>query len=163
MTLRSRARQHLASLNPAPVFLQAYESKRLPEDLDIYVGCPEEFFLASDTLPAYIGDSLIPILDDGNFGIVTFYDVTDGSLIQKDIESPGEVIARFAHWQQYLADLMIRIGESVEDEDQLRRIAQLIGFLHFPALMAFFDDCADNPRPSEYEGRRLRFIAGIVK
>jgi hypothetical protein len=40
---------------------------RLPENLDVYFGAPEEFFLAPDTLPPYTRGRLVPVLDDGNF------------------------------------------------------------------------------------------------
>src|SRR5262249_54620162 len=109
MATREQAQAALAALNPAPVFLGAYRGERLPMDLDIFVGVPEEFFLAPDTETTYTGGRLIPILDDGNFGIITFYDPDARTLVQKDVESPREILARFGDWQQYLADLMIRI------------------------------------------------------
>ena len=161
MTIRDQARHALGLLNPSPVFLRAYEDQRLPEDLDIYVGCPEEFFLAPDTLPAYTEGCLIPILDDGNFSLITFYDPTSGGLVQKDIESPHEVRARFAGWQQYLADLMIRIAESIDDDDRLRGVARLIDFHHIDELLAFLHACRDQPPAEEYTRRKARFLDGI--
>ncbi len=161
MTIRDQARHSLELLNASPVFLQAYEGRRLPEDLDIYFGCPEEFFLAPETLPAYTEGRLIPILDDGNFGLITFYDPTSGCLVQKAIESPHEVRARFANWQQYLADLMIRIAESIDDDDRLRRMAHLIDFRQFDELLAFFDACRDHPPAEEYDRRKARFLDAI--
>jgi hypothetical protein len=161
MTIRDQARHSLALLNPSPVFLQAYEGHRLPENLDIYFSCPEEFFLAPETLPAYTEGHLIPILDDGNFGLITFYDPRGGGLVQKDIESPNEVRARFANWQQYLADLMIRIAESIDEDDRLRRVARLIDFHHLDELLAFFDACRDQPPVEEYNRRKARFLDAI--
>lgn len=161
MTIRDEARHALGLLNPSPVFLQIYEGRRLPESLDIYFGCPEEFFLAPDTLPAYTEGRLIPILDDGNFDLITFYDPTSGGLVQKDIESPHEVRARFASWQQYLADLMIRIAESIDDDERLRRVARLIDFQHFDELLAFLDACRDHPPAEEYYRRKARFLDAI--
>jgi hypothetical protein len=161
MAIRDQARHSLGLLNPSPVFLRAYEDQRLPEDLDIYVGCPEEFFLAPDTLPAYTEGRLIPLLDDGNFGLVTFYDPASGGLVQKDVESPHEVRARFANWQQYLADLLIRIAESIDDDVRLRRVARLIGFHHYDELLAFFDSCRDRPPAEEYNRRKASFLEAI--
>src|SRR3954471_7387307 len=140
MATREQARAALEALDPAPIFLEAYRSVRLPMNLDIYFGPPEEFFLAPDTETAYTGGRLIPILDDGNFGIITFYDPDTGALLQKDIESPREILARFEDWQQYLADLMIRIAEMIEDDAEVRGVAELIGFRHYPELMAFLEE-----------------------
>lgn len=69
---RDEAYEALASLNPAPIFLESYRVRSLPENLDIYFGPPEEFFIASDTQDRYTGGRLVPILDDGNFRLVTF-------------------------------------------------------------------------------------------
>ena len=46
---REQAYDALASLDPASVFLEWYRVKRLHEDLDLYLGPPEEFFIAPDT------------------------------------------------------------------------------------------------------------------
>src|SRR5262245_11649442 len=101
---RDQAYAALASLKPAPIFLESYRSRPLPENLDIYFGPPEEFFIAPETQDPCTGGRLVPILDDGNFGLVTFLDPDTKALVQIDVESPGEVRASFRHWQQYLAD-----------------------------------------------------------
>jgi hypothetical protein len=160
MTTRDQARETLASLNPAPIFLEAYRSPRLPDDLDIYFGCPEEFFLAPETQAAYTERRLIPILDDGNFGVVTFYDPIGGAFVQKYVESPDETRATFANWQQYLAGLMIDIAESIEDDDRLRRAAELVGSRHFDELMGFLAGHRGESS-EEHGGRKARFIATI--
>lgn len=112
-----QAYRTLAALQPAPIFLQSYESKRLSENLDIYFGPPEEFFIAPDTQQVYTRGRRVPILDDGNFGLVTSYDPVVHTLIQMDVESPQEDRTTFQHWQQYLADLMIHIAESIESAE----------------------------------------------
>ena len=100
----------------------------------------------------------MPILDDGNFGVVTFYDPADASLVQMDVESPGEVRGSFAGWEQYLADLMIQISESGVDNDRLRRVAELVGFREVERLFAFFQDVAALS-DEEYRAARRRFVA----
>jgi hypothetical protein len=135
---REQAYDALVSLKPAQVFLDSYRVKPLPENLDIYFGPPEEFFIAPDTQELYTRNRLVPILDDGNFGLVTFLDADAGDLVQMDVEAPDESRATFRHWQQYLADLMLRIGESVEEDERVRRIAKLIGFAHTAELFAYF-------------------------
>lgn len=157
MTIRDQAFDTLASLNPSPIFLEAYRSRRLPEDLDLYFGCPEEFFLAPDTLAAYTEGRLIPILDDGNFGIVTFYDPASGALVQKHVESPREIRATFANWRQYLAALMVDVAEAIDDDDRLRRIADIVGFRDVDPLLAFLDACRDET-PEEFDSRKARFL-----
>src|SRR3954469_4654325 len=157
---RQQAYQALAALGPAPVFLQSYESERLPENLDIYFGPPEEYFLAPDTQQAYTRGRLVPLLDDGNFGLVTFHDPADGSLVQVDVEEPGRVRETFANWQPYLADLMIVIGESGVDDERLRRIAGLVQFPHVEGLFAFFDRVAALSH-DDYHAARRQFVSGI--
>jgi hypothetical protein len=135
---REQAFVALTSLNPTPVFLDSYRVRPLPENLDVYFGPPEEFFIAPDTQELYTHNHLIPILDDGSFGLVTFLDPSTGELLQVDVESPDELRATFRHWQQYLANLMIRIGESVDEDERVRRIARTVGFAHTEELFAYF-------------------------
>lgn len=157
---REEAYAALASLNPAPVFLQAYHTERLPENLHIYFGVPEEFFIASDSEEPYTHGQMIPILDDGNFGIVTFLNPTTHELVQLDIESPGEERAVFRNWQQFLADLLILMGESGVTDEKLQRIAGLVGFAHTDALFAFFERIQD-ANNAEYRALREQFVASI--
>jgi hypothetical protein len=135
---REQAFAALASLNPAQVFLNSYNVKPLAENLDIYFGPPEEFFIAPETQELYTHNRLVPILDDGNFGLVLLLNPETRELVQMDVESPPEVRAVFQHWQQYLAELMIGIGESVDDDGRVRRIADLIGFAHTDQLFDYF-------------------------
>jgi hypothetical protein len=131
---REQACAALASLDPAAVFLDSYRVRSLTENLDIDFGPPEEFFIAPDTQALYTRGRFIPILDDGNSGIVTFLDPDTRTLIQIDVESPNEQRAHFNHWQQYLAELMVRVGESVDSDDRVRRVADLVGFDHTQEL-----------------------------
>lgn len=152
---REQAYASLASLNPAPIFLESYRVSSLPENLDIYFGPPEEFFFAPDTQEVYTGKRLIPILDDGNFGLVTFLDPGTRELVQMDVESPAESRSVFWHWQQYLADLMIRVGESVDDDSQVRRMAELVGFSHTDELFDHFARTGVLSGDEWWEARRL--------
>ena len=157
---REQAYDALASLKPAHAFLESYRVKRLPENLDIYFGPPEEFFIAPDTQELYTRNHLVPILDDGNFGLVTFLDPDTGNLVQMDVESPDEDRATFRHWQQYLACLMIRIGESVDEDERVRRMAKLIGFAHTDELFAYFASSQALSGDEWWEARR-KFPLGI--
>jgi hypothetical protein len=126
---RDEAYRTLAALNPAAVFLEAYHTERLPEDLDLFFRPPEEFFLAPDSQARYTDGRWVPILDDGSFSLITFCDPTTLQLRQMWVEAPGEVRATFPTWEVFLDDLMSRVMELVEDDDRLRRIASLIGSL----------------------------------
>ena len=156
---RDQAYAALASLSPAQVFLDSYRTQKLPENLEIYFGPPEEFFIAPDTQALYSKNRLIPILDDGNFGLVTFLDPDTRKLIQMDIESPDEDRVPFNHWQQYLADLMITIGESV-DSDDLLPDGRPDRFHPRRRIVRLFDQTEDVSDDAWSEARR-QFLASI--
>jgi hypothetical protein len=155
MFTREEAYAELASLKPANVFLESYRVKRLPENLDIYFGPPEEFFIAPDTQEPYTHNRLIPILDDGNFDLVTFLDPGTRELVQIDVESPEEARMVFKHWQQYLADLTVRVGEVVDDDSRVRRMAELVGFTYIDALFEYFTSTQELSGNAWREARRL--------
>ena len=157
---RDKSYAALAELKPAPVFLQSYQSKRLPEDFDIYFGPPEELFLAPATDEEYPWGDRIPILDDGNFGLLLFVDPKTKKLIRIDIESPDEIHDEFENWQQYLADLMIRIGEGIDDDNRARRAAEVMGFAHVDELFDFFSR-TQSMSVSAYESAKRHFLANI--
>jgi hypothetical protein len=157
---RDQAYQALVSLKPASIFLDSYRIKRLPEDLDIFLGPPEEFFIAPDSQELYTEGRLIPLLDDGQFMRVLLLDPDTQNLIQVSIESPEEVRTIFTSWPQFLADLMIRLGESIDDDEKLRRIAACVQFPHFDALVTFLDEVAPLSY-ADYESAKKQFIAGI--
>ncbi|MCC9641601.1 hypothetical protein LOC71_04895 [Rhodopirellula sp. JC740] len=141
---RQHASDALARWQPAPVFLDSYRTKQLPENLDIYFGPPEEFFLSPDTQILYTADRIVPILDNGNFDLVLFDDPDANQLIYLALEDPDEV-TRFRNWQQYLAHLMLDIGESCDDDDRIRRIADLVQFRHINELFVLWERVGDLP------------------
>lgn len=133
---RDEAYAALASLNPAPVFLESYRSWRLPENLDLHFGPPEEFFLAPESQERYTRNRLVPILDDGNFSRITFLDPTTRELVQIHVEFPDESRRTFADWRGYLGDLMAGIAEFCDgDESHLRRMAHLLGIDRIEELL----------------------------
>ena len=103
---REKALATLKQLNPAPVFLDSYHKKQLPENLDIFFGPPEEFFMTIENQDPYNEGRLVPILDDGNFGVVTFFDPLKGLLVQKDVEDPDNILRSFQNWQQFVASIV---------------------------------------------------------
>lgn len=143
------------------MFLDAYKSKQLPECLHAYIGPPDEFFIAADTQEPYSKGRLIPILDDGNFSIVTFSDPCGARLVQFDVESPQSMLKEFTNWQQYLADLLIRVGESIDDDARVRRIAALVEFRYPDMLFAFFTAAGDQPY-EEYKRLEQQFVSSIA-
>jgi hypothetical protein len=162
MATREEAFAALASLNPAPVFLESYRSERLPNNLYICFGPPEEFFLAPETQDSYTEGLLIPILDNGNFDLVTFLDPATRSLVQKYVEEPAHVQAVFTNWQQYLADLFIRMTEGIFDDDSEARLGGVsIGFAHIEETLRFLDRMT-GLASEEYYAARAEFIASIA-
>jgi hypothetical protein len=151
---RDQAYQALASLDPTPIFLESYRVRKLPENLEIHFGPPEEFFIAPDSQEIYTRARLIPILDDGNFGEVLFLDPVAGVLLIIDVESPHEIRTTFRHWQQYLAHLMIQVAESEESDSRIRRIADLVGFAHTRELFEYFDRMQNLSDDAWWEARR---------
>jgi hypothetical protein len=160
MATRDEALAALLSLDPAPVFGESYRNKHLPGNLEIYFGPPEEFFLAGDTQSRYTDGGLIPILDDGNFGIVTFFDPESRTLVQKDVESPLDEYARFHNWQQYLGALVINIAESIDDDERLRVMSDLVGYRYFDETLGVLDGLKNAPY-EEYHRARARFLASL--
>lgn len=157
---REQARDCLKSLKVAPIFEQSYESRRLPKELDIFFGPPEEFFLAPDTQRSYTDVVQIPILDDGNFDRVLFYDQQTRTFVEKSIEEP-DYACPFANWQQYLASLMIRIAEGTDAEDlELAEIADLIAFKYLDQTLAFIDSLLED---DNYGEKQNQFIAGLME
>lgn len=157
MTTRSESLTTLESLGVASVFADSYRSKNLPLNLQIYFGPPEEFFIAPDTQNTYTDGRLIPLLDNGNFDSVLFYDPAARVFIQKYVESPDEPPIVFRSWQQYLADLVIGIVESGADDEELEQIAVLIGFQHLQRTLEFMDRADD----ADWLQQRSAFVASI--
>ena len=160
MATRDEALAALLSLDPTPVFAESYRNKRLPESLEIYFGPPEEFFLAGDTQSPYTDGRLIPILDDGNFGIVTFLDPESRTLVQKAAESPFDEYARFHNWQQYLGALVINIAESIDDDEQLRVMSDLVGYRYFDETLNLLDGLENAPHEG-YHRAKASFLTSL--
>jgi len=160
MATRDEALAALLSLDPAPVFGESYRQKQLPENLDIHFGPPEEFFLASDTQSPYTDGGLIPILDDGNFGIVTFLEPKTRTIVQKDVESAFEEYPRFQNWQQYLGSLVINMAESIDDDERLERMADLVGFKYLEETLSLLDSLGNAPW-EETQRAKAGFLAGL--
>lgn len=137
---REQSFNALASLQPAAVFLEAYQGHSLPHNLASFFGPPEELFIAPDSQAPYTKGHLIPLLDDGCFCTVTLFNPSTGRLIQRSMELPEEGIVTLQNWQQYLATVMLRMAESLEEEeDAIRAIAAILDFHHVDALLAHLE------------------------
>jgi hypothetical protein len=156
---RNQALDALARWRPAPVFLHSYRTKRQPENLQIYFGPPEEFFLSPDTQLVYTQDRIVPILDNGNFELVLFDDPNMNQLVYLPIEEPNDV-TRFSSWQQYLANLLLGVGESCDDDDSVRRMADLVEFRYVDELFALWEHVGDLPY-EQYERDCRAFVQGL--
>ncbi|MFD1245075.1 hypothetical protein [Paralysiella testudinis] len=159
-TTREEAFEALFSMRPAKVFLDSYRMKILPENLDFYFGPPDEFFIEPEAQELYTGNYLIPILDDGNFDLIIFLDPATREIIEMDIESPYEYRTVFKSWQQYLASLMMRIREGVDEDERVIRMAHLIGFEYLEELFSHFTQTA-KLQSDAWQEAQDRFIADI--
>ncbi len=158
---RDRAYAVLASLKPAQVFLDSYNMKTLPLNLQFLFGPPEEFFMASPEQLAHYDatERLVPLLDDGNFDSILYYDPDRHEFVLKYVEDE-EPTAVFKNWQQYLASLIRRLVETGDEDDNLRRTAEIIGFHDLDATLAHLASTAG--LPSEEDAREWdRFVASL--
>ncbi len=159
-TTREEALATLKALAAPAVILQSYTRKKLPEDLSVHLGPPGEFFLNPDTQEPYTEGRLIPLLDDGNFGLVLLWDPEARLFVQKDIEEPERVVRTFENWQQYLAWVLFEMLESTEDEEAIRRAAKLLEFRHTDGLLELWERSAQMSYEEQDEARD-RFIDGL--
>ncbi|MCH7725617.1 MAG: hypothetical protein IH991_03925 [Planctomycetes bacterium] len=157
MATREESLATLESLGVAAVFTDSYRTKELPARLNIFFGPPEEFFLAPETQVVYTHGHLVPLLDDGNFGLVIFYDPESTNIIQMDVEVPDDSRCTFTSWQQYLAHLFIGIAESSDDDVELAQIADIIGFQHMQRTLEFMDADDDG----DWGDRCSEFVASL--
>ena len=74
-----------------------------------------------------------------------------------DVEEPEDSRTVLTSWQQYLADVFIRIAESGADDHELAVLAQVIGFLHMDRTLEFMDS---SPNSAWCEAR-AEFIASL--
>ena len=79
---------------------------------------------------------VVPILDEGSFDTAILLHPYSGELFCFSIELPQQALRSYANWQQYLADLMLRLAEIEEDDAEVVRLGKLIGFEDFDALFA---------------------------
>ena len=134
---RAQCYAALASLQPAPIFLQCYQQEALPEMMELYFRPPEVFFITPEIQAQYTHNVLIPILDEDSFDTAILLHPVTGVLYRYSIEWPQQALCVFAHWGQYLADLMLRIAELAEDDAEIVHLGNIIGFTDFDALFAF--------------------------
>ncbi|MBX3231711.1 MAG: hypothetical protein KIT84_23205 [Labilithrix sp.] len=152
---RSHSLRVLASLKPAQVFLDAYTTTRLPQDLSLFFRAPEYFW--SLTPPDDF--TLVALLDDGGDEVVTFYDPATRAIVTKDLQDFENDFDRFASWNQFVGALMLRIAEGSVASANAPRIATLLGFPHLDRLLAFAR--SSNNDPATYDTERRLFLATL--
>jgi hypothetical protein len=156
---RDQAMETLLSLGVGAIFIQSYLDKDLPDGLEMYFRPPEEFFLAPDTQEPYTHGRLIPLLDNGSFSLVLFYDPDSKSFVRKYIEDPDDagMQSHYKNWQQYLVDLMIDMVEAEEDDERLKKMAERIEFSRLDEVIDF----VESMQAVDYEEKNeqtLKFI-----
>ena len=116
--------------------------------------------MAPDQQDRYTQGGLTPLLDDGNFGLVLFFEPATGGFVEKDVERPDDVRHRYENWHQYLANQVIRMAESGVSDERLQSISSEIGFRHLAAAIQFLDRCGDLPA-DEFERQRQEFLTSV--
>ena len=107
----------------------------VPADLQIYMSYPSRFHdtTLGDWQPLTEG-GLIPIVDDGNFYDIRFFDPNRRKFVLKFVEEPGTIVREFDSWQQFLAYKLLDIAESGLDEDTLVELADADGIHAHPGV-----------------------------
>ena len=96
----------------------------------------------------------------GTLASVTFLDPKTRTIVQKDVESPFEEYARFQNWQQYLGSLVINMAESIDDDERLERMADLVGFKYLEETLSLLDSLGNAPH-EETQRAKAGFLAGL--
>jgi hypothetical protein len=145
-------------LRLAGVFEDLFFGRSVPADLQIYMSYPSRFHdtTLGDWQPLTDG-GLIPIVDDGNFYDICFFDPNRRKFVLKFVEEPRTIVREFDSWQQFLAYKLLDIAESGPDEDTLVELADAVGFTHTRELLSVLREMkalADD----DVEGRAEQFI-----
>lgn len=110
----------------------------MPENLDTFIRSPEEVFasLTADQQADFTDSRLIPV--PGNATFVALLIPAHRPIVVKHFEDPSLVSDMVETWERYVANLMIHIGEVIdEDDERLRRIAALLRFEPIGELLKF--------------------------
>ena len=67
---------------------------------------------------------------------------------------------RFQNWQQYLGWLVINMAESIDDDQRLRVMSDLVGYKYFDETLAFLDDLGNIPS-EQYHRAKDGFLEGL--
>ena len=76
------------------------------------------------------------------------------------MESPFEEYARFQNWQQYLGSLVINMAESIDDDERLRLMSDLVGYKYFEEILTLLDSLGNAPY-EEYQRAKADFLATL--
>ena len=126
----------IRALGLAPVFEDLYFAREVPANLGIYMCYPRQFRNATlDEWKPLTEGRLVPIVDDGNFYNICLFDPRRRKFVIKFVEEPEETVREFDSWQQFLAYALLQIAESGPGEDELIRLADVMGFHYTPGLL----------------------------
>ena len=130
----------IRSLGLASVFEDLYFGRAVPANLDIYMTYPAKFHsLSLEDCDPLTADGLIPILDDGNFYHLYFFDPARHKFVVKFLEEPDKVVKEFGTWQQFLAYKLLEITQSGPTDNELLAIAEAVGFRYTQQLFSLFE------------------------
>lgn len=154
--------QAIRALGLSSVFEDLYHGRPVPGTIGFYFRYPSAFhgLTLEDGRPLTDGTQ-IPIVADADFYEICFFDPKTNGFVLKALEEPEIVLRVFASWQQFLAHRLLAIADSAAPPDELRIVADSIGFSHTERFFALLESMNDH---TDAESRILgvQFVASIA-
>src|SRR5262245_20528128 len=148
----------IRTLGLGHVFEDLYFGRDVPANLRIYMRYPSEFRNATlNEWKRLTEGILVPIVDDGNFYNICFFDPRRRNFVVKNVEEPKRIVREFVSWQSYLAHALLEVADSGPSEAELIQVAGAVGFQHTAELLSLLEEM-DELSDREIDQRADRFI-----
>ena len=69
-------------------------------------------------------------------------------------------VCALSELQQYLGSLVINMAESIDDDERLRRMSDLVGYKYFEETLTLLNSLGDAPH-EEYQRAKTDFLATL--
>ena len=152
----------IRTLRLAPVFEDLSFDRVVPANLRIYMRYPSEFRNATlDEWKPLTEGNLVPIVDDGSFYNICFFDPSRRKFVVKNVEEPEQIVREFDSWQSYLAYALLEIADSGPSDVELVQVAEAVGFQHTAELLSLLRQM-ERLSDREIDERAAQFIQACV-
>jgi hypothetical protein len=130
----------IRSLGLAPIFEDIYFGRADLADILFCMKYPSKFrdLKLEDCEPLTSG-GLVPLFSDDNFYDIYLYDPARHKFVVKFLEEPCRIKREFDNWQQFLAYKLLEVAETGPSDDELRAVAEVLGFRHTAELGSLFE------------------------